>query len=133
MLSEHQFADPDRSADLRMHGENYVLHNPFNQKYIHAYPATRNEEGAVVHPAQARKQPVGSMQWFGGKPTPEDLAENSNTTPGTIYKVHVKPAHQRQGIATAMLHFARDQYPESQIRHSKALSPEGAAWAKAVR
>lgn len=132
MLS-NQFADPDRSSDLRMHGENYVLHNPFNQKYIHAYPAARNEEGAVVHPTQTRKQPVGSMQWFGGKPTPEELNEVSNTTPGTIYKAHVKESHQRRGIATAMLGFARDQFPDSQIRHSNALSSEGQAWAERVR
>lgn len=132
MLSQNQFADPERTHDVRLHGDKYVLHAA-GRGLMHAYPAVRNEAGQVVHPLQTNKKPVGAMSWMGGKPTPEELTENSNTSPGTIYKVSVKPAHQRRGIATGMLHFARDLNPESHIRHSKALSPEGAAWAAAVK
>lgn len=126
MLSSAQF------SDIRLHGDEYVLHAA-GRGLMHAYPITKDSSGEVMHPTRANRQPVASMSWFGGKPTEAELAENSNTTPGTIYKVTVKPAHQRKGIATAMLHFARDLNPESHIRHSKALSPEGRAWAKAVR
>lgn len=118
--------------DLRMHGEKYVLHAA-SGTLIHAYPATRDEDGGLVPPTDraARKKPVASMTWFSGTPSEEDLNSPSNISPGKIYKVIVKPAHQRKGIASAMLDYARDLHPEAHIRHSGALSPEGAAWAKA--
>lgn len=122
---------PEQFKDIRPHGEKYVLHAA-GRTIMHAYPVTRDEEGGIVHPTsrEARKKPVASLTWFGGVPTEEDLASRSNTTPGTIYKAIVKPAHQRRGLATAMLHFARELNPEAQIRHSGALSPEGRAWAE---
>lgn len=130
-LSKEQFADPNRAANLRVHGR-YVLHDTGAHNLIHAYPASRNAEGQILHPTsrEARKKPVASFTWFGGTPTEADLASNSTTAPGTIYKVIVKPAHQRKGIASAMLDFARERNPQSQIRHSAALSPEGKAWAE---
>ena len=117
--------------DLRPHGEKYVLHAA-GRTIMHAYPVTRGDEGEILHPTsrEARKKPVASLTWFGGTPTEEDLSSRSNTTPGTIYKAIVKPAHQRKGIATAMLNYARERHPEAQIRHSNALSPEGRAWAE---
>lgn len=120
---------PEQFKDIRPHGEKYVLHAA-GRTIMHAYPVTRGEEGEIVHPKDARKKPVASLTWFGGKPTEEDLSSRSNTAPGTIYKAIVKPAHQRKGIATAMLDYARELHPESQIRHSGALSPEGKAWAE---
>lgn len=119
-------------ASLRMHGDKYVLHET-GRNLIHAYPVTRDEDGGVVPPTDraARKKPVASMTWFGGTPTEEDLNDTSNTAPGKIYKVIVKPAHRRKGIASAMLDYARELHPDAHIRHSSALSPDGQAWAEA--
>ena len=71
---------------------------------------------------------VGSMSWFGGK---TDLNDTSNISGGKIHKVYVSSQFRRKGIASAMLDFARERYPEKKIRHSSALSPEGAAWSQA--
>jgi GNAT superfamily N-acetyltransferase len=122
---------PEQFNDIRPHGERYVLHAA-GRTIMHAYPVTKGPEGEIVHPTDraATKKPVASLTWFGGTPTEADLQTRSNTTPGTIYKAIVKPAHQRKGIATAMLNYARELHPESQIRHSGALSPEGQAWAE---
>jgi GNAT superfamily N-acetyltransferase len=126
-----QFADPDRSKNLKVH-DKYVIH-PASTTLMHAYPISKNESGEILHPTASNKRPVASLSWFGGRPTEEDLQGRSNTSPGTIYKAIVKPAHQRRGLATAMLEHARQLHPESQIRHSGALSPEGRAWAEKAR
>lgn len=71
---------------------------------------------------------VGSLSYFGGRPE----YSGSNTDGGVIYKVGVKPRHQRAGLATAMLDFARRAHPDHDVRHSSALSDDGAAWRQAV-
>lgn len=48
---------------------------------------------------------------------------------GVISAVRVPKAHQRKGVAGAMLDLARENYGE--VRHSQVLSDEGAAWRKA--
>lgn len=97
--------------DLRLHPNGkYILHAAGNT-LMHAYPATRDSEGSVVHPTDAKKKPVGSLTWFGGTPTEEDLQSPSNISPGKIYKAIVKPAHQRKGLATGMLGFAETSTP----------------------
>lgn len=120
---------PEQFNDTRLHGDKYILHAA-ERTLMHAYPVTRGPDGEIVHPTSATKRPIASLSWFGGVPTEADLQERSNTAPGTIYKAIVKPAHQRRGIATAMLAYARELHPESRIRHSGALSPEGRAWAE---
>lgn len=51
----------------------------------------------------------------------------------TIIEVAVREAHQRQGLASAMLRFHRDMYPELDVQHSDALLPEGKAWAEVAK
>jgi GNAT superfamily N-acetyltransferase len=78
--------------------------------------------------APTRQSAIGSLSFFGGKPQ----HDGSNTDGGVIYKTIVRPRHQRRGVATAMLEFARHLNPEADVRHSNALSEEGAAWARAT-
>lgn len=70
---------------------------------------------------------IGSLSYFGGTP---DLEDTSNVSGGTIYKAYVSGPFRRKGVASAMLDHARDLHPEKQIRHSRALSPDGRAWAE---
>lgn len=126
MLSEGQF------GDLRMHGDKYVLHNT-GRRLVHAYPAVRGANGELVHPTQTNKKPVGSVTWFSGKPTEQDLTSPSNTTPGSIHKIIVKPAHQNKGIGTAMVRYAQDTHPDSKVRMPyNALSDAGKAFKKKI-
>lgn len=47
-----------------------------------------------------------------------------------IYKTHVHPDHQRQGLASAMLSLARESRPG--LEHSHALTDDGKAWSERV-
>lgn len=49
---------------------------------------------------------------------------------GVIAMVHVQDEFKRQGVATALLEFARTIRPD--IRHSEDLSDAGSGWASAV-
>lgn len=70
----------------------------------------------------------GRLTWFGGCPT----YDGSNIDGGVIYKTYVSSQHRRKGVATAMLGYARNLYPQKDIRHSNALSDDGAAFAAAT-
>lgn len=79
---------------------------------------------------------IGYLSWFGGKPPLDDagnpIDRKGNINNGMIHKVVVSSPQRRKGLATAMLAFARDRYPDSQVRHSGALSDDGRAWASAT-
>ena len=51
----------------------------------------------------------------------------------TVNEIAVKPRHQRRGLASAMLQFHRDMYPEANIQHSDALTQDGKSWATVVK
>jgi hypothetical protein len=51
----------------------------------------------------------------------------------TIYEAIVKPAHQRRGLASAMLQFHRDMFPEQNLQHSDVLSGDGKAWSDVAK
>jgi hypothetical protein len=51
----------------------------------------------------------------------------------TIYEAIVKPAHQRRGLASAMLQFHRDLFPEQNLQHSDVLSGDGKSWADVAK
>lgn len=70
----------------------------------------------------------GSLSWFGGRPS----YDGSNIDGGVIFKTYVSSQHRRKGVATAMLNHARNLHPERDIRHSNALSEDGAAFAAAT-
>jgi ribosomal protein S18 acetylase RimI-like enzyme len=58
-------------------------------------------------------------------------AKNDNFA--TIYEAIVKPAHQRRGLASAMLQFHRDMFPEQNLQHSDVLSGDGKAWSDVAK
>lgn len=70
----------------------------------------------------------GSLTWFGGTAT----YDGSNIDGGVIHKAYVSSQHRRKGLATALLRVARSRFPDKDIRHSNALSADGAAWAAAT-
>jgi hypothetical protein len=59
--------------------------------------------------------------------------KNSNDGKSTIVEVSVSKPHQRRGLASAMLRFHRDMFPEQDLQHSDALLPDGQAWAEVVK
>lgn len=71
---------------------------------------------------------VGYLTWFGGTPR----YDGNNVDGGVIHKVYVSSTHRRKGVATAMLNRAQELHPQSDIRHSNALSDDGVAWAAAT-
>lgn len=79
---------------------------------------TTNKEG------QPGKR-IGRLSWYPGKPT----YESKNIDGGVIASVYVSKQFRRKGIASAMMDYARAVHPERDIRHSDALSTDGAAWA----
>lgn len=49
----------------------------------------------------------------------------------SIHDVWVHEEHRRRGVATELLHRARQQYPD--LQHAGTLTPEGEAWARSDR
>jgi ribosomal protein S18 acetylase RimI-like enzyme len=58
-------------------------------------------------------------------------AKNDNFS--TIFEAIIKPAHQRRGLASAMLQFHRDKFPEQNLQHSDVLSGDGKAWSDVAK
>jgi GNAT superfamily N-acetyltransferase/8-oxo-dGTP pyrophosphatase MutT (NUDIX family) len=104
--------------NYRYHGDNYRLYNDpdggLAARTISAHAKTRN----------GRYRAIGYLNWFGG----EAHNDGSNIDGGVIHKVFVEPEHQHQGLASAMLDFARERRPD--IRHSTALTEQGRAWSE---
>lgn len=48
---------------------------------------------------------------------------------GAVHQVYVSKPYRRKGVATEMLNHAREIHPD--LKHSTALHPDGAAFAKA--
>lgn len=71
---------------------------------------------------------AGYLSWFSGAPE----YDGHNIDGGVIHKVYVSPPHRRKGVATAMFEFARELNPDMDIRHSNALTDDGAAFAAAT-
>lgn len=65
---------------------------------------------------------VGRLSWYGKTPDSTGVAH-------TIHEVKVHDSHQRRGLATGMLEFARQQSGEP-VAHSHARTPDGKAWAE---
>ncbi len=119
-IDAHPAADSIRSrmaTHTSPQGHVYRLYHD-SSKYVHATYLGKGENRIK------KPQIVGSLTYFGGK------ANSDNNIQGRIHKVFVKPAHQRRGIASAMLDHAREmKSPNDDIEHSSALSEDGKAWA----
>lgn len=84
----------------------------------------------AVHTKSGRG--IGAMSWFSGdKSGIRHVQGSPDPYKPAIYKVYVSSPQRRKGVATAMLEHARDIAPGLQHSGPQALSPEGAAWAKA--
>lgn len=104
--------------EYRDHGD-YRMHAPSLGFAANSIQATHRTKSG-------NHEPAGYISWFGGKPR----YDGSNIDGGVISKVHVKDQHQRKGLATAMLDWARELHPDKDIRHSTALTDEGKAWSE---
>ncbi len=67
-------------------------------------------------------QQVGYLGWDSDKSHIPDHQKNA------ISNVDVLKSHQGRGVATAMLGFAKQQYPA--LRHSDVLTDDGKSWSK---
>lgn len=107
-----------------------VTDNPGPRRKVASGTVIEEQKGSMgtaVSATDLRTQrPVGSLSWYPGKPT-----YSQDIDGGVIHKVTVDPEHRRQGVATAMLEAARSWNPGSDIRHSKTLTKDGAAWSQA--
>ena len=64
---------------------------------------------------------IGELRWYGASPF-------RGGEWGEISSVFVTPDYRMQGVATAMLGFARQVDPD--VHHSDVLTPDGAAWSQ---
>jgi ribosomal protein S18 acetylase RimI-like enzyme len=87
---------------------------------------------AIGRDGQPLGQEAGHLDWYSGTPTPEQAKDNG-ISPGAIHEVAVRGEHQRKGVATEMLKFARDSFPAAQVRHSNALTADGKAWSSSKK
>jgi hypothetical protein len=58
---------------------------------------------------------------------------SENDKKATVIEAAVMRAHQRRGLASAMLRFHRDLYPELETVHSDALTDQGKAWSQVAK
>lgn len=102
-----------------LHGDTiYALKKPTDGTTIDGWSA--NPKGIVGRLDTTRSQ---------GNP----WRRNSNDGKSTIVEAVVGKAHQRRGLASAMLQFHRDLFPEQDLQHSDTLLPDGQAWADVVK
>ena len=84
----------------------------------------------AVHTNSGRR--IGAMSWFSGSKEGHRHVQGSpDPHKPAIFKVVVSKPQRRKGVATQMLNHARDIAPGLQHSGPQALSPDGAAWAKA--
>lgn len=96
------------------------------------YASKKPTDGTTIDGSSgAIKRAVGHLDITRGANPWRSSAKNDNKS--TIVEVAVKKAHQRRGLASAMLRFHRDMFPEQDLQHSDALLPDGQAWADVAK
>lgn len=89
------------------------------KSYMRAdYQPPPNELYGRLHAMNPNGEKIGELSWvpYRGK--------------STVHYVGVHPDYQRQGVATALLNYARENYSPNLVHEKSYLTPEGAAWAK---
>ena len=124
---------PDEEPYLSGRAAEYSTEHvaPGGQQYrlMHDYGGfSKSHVTAHQRLSNGKYRGVGYLSWFPGKPK----HNGSSIDGGVIHKVQVSPQHQRRGLASAMLAYARERNPDLDIRHSNALTDEGRAWAEKV-
>jgi hypothetical protein len=94
---------------------------PTDGTTINGYSEWKTNKGEIGH---LDITGPGSNPW-------RSSAKNDNKA--TIVEVAVRSAHQRRGLASAMLRFHRDLFPELDVQHSDAQLPDGKAWADVAK
>ena len=94
---------------------------PTDGTTINGYSAWKKNKGEIGH---LDVTGAGSNPW-------RSSAKDDNKA--TIVEVVVGKAHQRRGLASAMLRFHRDMFPELDVQHSDAQLPDGKAWADVAK
>jgi ribosomal protein S18 acetylase RimI-like enzyme len=96
------------------------------------YAIKKPTDGTTIDGWSARpKGIVGHLDTTRGANPWRNSAENDNKA--TIVEVAVGKPHQRRGLASAMLRFHRDLFPELDLQHSDTLLPDGQAWAEVAK
>lgn len=96
------------------------------------YAIKKPTDGTTIDGWSGRpKGVVGHLDTTRGANPWRSSAENDNKA--TIVEVAVGKAHQRRGLASAMLRFHRDLFPELDLQHSDKLLPDGQAWAEVAK
>lgn len=137
-IDAHQVGDRIRRDEMGSHtspeGHRYRLVRHSVPGIVSAHYMGKEGQPDVKHP-----QTAGYVSWFA--PDRAKKSEHTVSHPfnefahyepdakGQIYKAHVEKQHQRRGVASALLDFARSgvAYP---IEHSHALTDDGKAWAE---
>jgi GNAT superfamily N-acetyltransferase len=101
-------------------GEIVVIKKPSNETTINGFDSTyRGVVGSMVVATGESARTWRKQSEFDGK--------------ATVAEVGVDAPHRRRGLASAMLRFHRDRYPELDLQHSDLLLQDGKAWADVVK
>jgi ribosomal protein S18 acetylase RimI-like enzyme len=101
-------------------GEIVVIKKPSNETTINGFDSTyRGVVGSMVVATGESARTWRKQSEFDGK--------------ATVAEVGVDAPHRRRGLASAMLRFHRDRYPELDLQHSDLLLQDGKAWAEVAK
>jgi len=64
-----------------------------------------------------------------GNPSGRWIGYLNHDAGGTVGNVHVREDYRRQGIASAMLDYAKKKNPDLSFEHSSNLTSDGVSWA----
>ena len=105
---------------------NYLLYNDRDTIYAFDYDKSGPLDGW-----DPKKMPkalyVGQMSTWNN---PESV--RNGEPKHEIFNIDVKKSHQRRGLATAMMTFYQEAFPERKLQHSDVLSEEGKAFRAAT-
>ena len=105
---------------------NYLLYNDRDTIYAFDYDKSGPLDGW-----DPKKMPKA---WYVGQMSTWNNPESvRNGEPKhEIFNIDVKKSHQRRGLATAMMTFYQEAFPERKLQHSDVLSEEGKAFRAAT-
>lgn len=82
---------------------------------------------------QDNKGEVGHLDIYTGTGTNPWRRAGEDDGKATVTEAAVRSSHQRRGLASAMVRFHRDLFPELDVQHSDLLTAEGKAWSEVAK